>query len=386
MRHRARHTRPLPDRNQKGKAEADVFLHVAVGLEIQMLVPVAGADQLVMRQIAIHPVARLIVIGEREMRRAIAKRLADRDAFIVQRSVHPADGRLGAFVVNVPALEMLDRAGVHQDQRRMDDRAGVHQGARQRVLDGLDCIGKGLRNDGNGFIGLARGQHTGWQPRSTGRNPNFGLTLLARQPGQSTGLGNGEIGGTARIAHPLHHDVGTECARRQENHLSVGHVGSQFVGNIRLGVGRCRGNNEFGAGHRGGQIIGRHQFDRPAALVIGHDHAAGLRHLCKVTGVAPPPAHIVTRLGKIGRRRVGPVTAADYNNLHSIHPGKHNLSFTGQNPRCANRHLQQIEKPHANRVAPASPLWQTVMRELLYAYANILTVALIRYIHPNRSV
>jgi hypothetical protein len=44
----------------------------------------------------------------------------------------------GSFLVDVPLVEMFDRAGVHGDQRRMNDRAGIHQRARQRIAAWLD--------------------------------------------------------------------------------------------------------------------------------------------------------------------------------------------------------------------------------------------------------
>ena len=70
------------------------------------------------------------MMRQRKMRAAITKTLADRDALGIERVRDPADRSLRAFLVNVPALEMLDRAGIHDDQRRMDDRSGIHQGGR----------------------------------------------------------------------------------------------------------------------------------------------------------------------------------------------------------------------------------------------------------------
>ena len=84
-----------------------------------------------------------VVMRQRKMRRAVAERLAHRDALGVERVGDAADRGLRAFLVDVPALEMLERAGIHHDQRRMDDRPGIHQRARQRVAAGLDHAGKG---------------------------------------------------------------------------------------------------------------------------------------------------------------------------------------------------------------------------------------------------
>ena len=64
---------------------------------------------------------------------------------------------LRAFLVDVPALEMLDRAGIHDDQRRMDDRAGIHQRARQRVAARLDHAGKGASDHLERMVGAFSG-------------------------------------------------------------------------------------------------------------------------------------------------------------------------------------------------------------------------------------
>src|SRR6478735_12474660 len=97
-----------------------------------------------MRAATIHPLLALagVMMGERKMRAAIAERFADGDAFSVERVGNPADRGLRALLVDVPALEMLDRAGIHDDQRWMDNRSGIHQRARQRVAAGLDRAGK----------------------------------------------------------------------------------------------------------------------------------------------------------------------------------------------------------------------------------------------------
>ena len=91
----------------------------------------------------VHPfIAFLgVVVGQREMRRAIAQRLAQRHALGVQRIGHGADGRLGAFAVDVPALEMLQGTGVHQDERRVDDGAGIHERAPDRPSPAGSTLG-----------------------------------------------------------------------------------------------------------------------------------------------------------------------------------------------------------------------------------------------------
>ena len=99
---------------------------------------------------AIHPLLAFgrIMMRQRKMRTAITKTFAHRDAFGIERIGDAADRGLRAFLVDVPALEMLDRAGIHHDQRRMDDGPGIHQRARQRVAARLDRAGKGASDHG----------------------------------------------------------------------------------------------------------------------------------------------------------------------------------------------------------------------------------------------
>src|SRR6202022_2572694 len=93
------------------------------------LAPVAGVGQAIVRAAAIHPLLALACVMMRQwkVRAAITEAFAYRNAFGIERVRDPADRGLRTFPVNVPALEMLNRAGIHDDQRRMDDRAGIHQ-------------------------------------------------------------------------------------------------------------------------------------------------------------------------------------------------------------------------------------------------------------------
>ena len=68
-------------------------------------------------------------MGQREVRRTIAEGIAHGDALGIERVGDPADRGLCSFLVNIPTLEMLDRPGIHHDQRGMNDRARVHQRA-----------------------------------------------------------------------------------------------------------------------------------------------------------------------------------------------------------------------------------------------------------------
>src|SRR5260370_31269746 len=93
------------------------------------LAPVAGIGQAIVRAAAIHPLlafARVVML-QWKMRPAITKTFAHGDALSVERIGDAADCGLPAVLVNVPALEMLDRAALHDDPRRMADLSGVHQ-------------------------------------------------------------------------------------------------------------------------------------------------------------------------------------------------------------------------------------------------------------------
>ncbi len=131
-------------RDQQRQAETQILAHVAMLGENDPLAPVAGIGQAVMRAAAIHPLLAFagVMMRQRKMRTAIAEGLAHRDALGIERVGDAADRGLRTFLVNVPAFEMFDRAGIHHDQRRMNDRPGIHQRARQRVAAGLDHAGK----------------------------------------------------------------------------------------------------------------------------------------------------------------------------------------------------------------------------------------------------
>src|SRR5207302_10049978 len=123
--------------------------------------PITGIRELVMRVARIHPgfaVAR-IVVGKGKMRRSVAKRLADGDAFGIERIRDAADRRLGPLLVDVPLVELFDRTGVHGDQWRMDDRTGIHQRARERIAAWLDGIRKRAFDHAERVWGQAQWKH-----------------------------------------------------------------------------------------------------------------------------------------------------------------------------------------------------------------------------------
>jgi len=49
------------------------------------------------------------MVGQREMRRAVAQCLTQRDPLMVQCIGNPTDRRLCAFIVDIPGIEMFER-------------------------------------------------------------------------------------------------------------------------------------------------------------------------------------------------------------------------------------------------------------------------------------
>ncbi len=178
-------------RNQQRQAEAQILPHVAMFRQHDPLAPVAGIGQAVVRAAAIHPLLAFagVMMRQRKVRPAIAKTLAHRDAFGIERVGDAADRSLRAFLVDVPALEMLDRAGIHDDQRRMDDRPGIHQRRRQRIAARLDHAGKGAPDHIERMIGGIKRKYADRQPLGADGDGDFERSVLARQPGQRAGLG-----------------------------------------------------------------------------------------------------------------------------------------------------------------------------------------------------
>ena len=120
------------------------------------------------------------------MRRAVAERLAHRDALGVERVGDAAHGRLRALVVDVPALEMLERRGIHDDQRRMDDRPGVHQRAGQRIAAVLDHAGKRAADDVERVLACSRSG-------STPVGSRFARIVIATSNGPCLRVSHGKV-------------------------------------------------------------------------------------------------------------------------------------------------------------------------------------------------
>ena len=135
------------------------------------------------------------------MRRAVTERLADSDTFGIERVGDAPDRGLRAFLVDVPALEMLDRAGVHDNQRRVDDRSGIHQRAGQRIAAWFDDAGERAPNHLQRMAGAIEREHADRQPLGADGDRDFERAVLARQPWQRAGLREADLGAIAGVAH-----------------------------------------------------------------------------------------------------------------------------------------------------------------------------------------
>src|SRR5262249_46368946 len=100
----------------------------------------------IVRAATVHPDFAFlgVMVRERKMRSAVAERFAHLDALRIERIGDASDRGLRAFLVDVPAFEMFDWTGVHDDQGWMDDRARIHQRPRQSVTAWLDRTWKCL--------------------------------------------------------------------------------------------------------------------------------------------------------------------------------------------------------------------------------------------------
>src|SRR4029079_7933568 len=123
---------------------------------------------------------RGVMVRQRKVRGTIPKSLAHRDAFHIQRVGNPTERGLRYFLVNVPALEMLDGSGVHDNQRGMDDRTGIHQRTRQRIAARLDYARKSATNCFERVSGGVFRKYAHWQPLGANRDSDFEWAVCAR--------------------------------------------------------------------------------------------------------------------------------------------------------------------------------------------------------------
>ncbi len=175
--------------------------------------------------------------------------------------------------MNVPGREVLQRAGVHHDQRWVDDGAGVHQGTGQGIFAALHA-GEDLANHIQGVIGIARRVHASRQAGGAGGDVDDGIAMLAGQPGQGAGFGPADIGLVAGAAHDLAHDEGAKGAWGQKYDLAVCQVRSHDAGNIGLGNGGRRNQYQIGTGDGLANIgadFGNGDFALACFVFQGHD-------------------------------------------------------------------------------------------------------------------
>src|SRR6202140_4002671 len=183
------------------------------------LAPLAGIGKAIMRATPIHPLLALggVMMRQRKVRAAIAKGFAYRDALGIERVRDPADRSLRAFLVNVPTLEMLDRAGIHHDQRRMDDGSRIYHRRRQRVAARLDHSGKRPSYHIERMISSFQREYADRQPFGADGDGDFERSMLASQPWQRAGFCKADRRAVAGIANGSREDHRAESCRRQEH-------------------------------------------------------------------------------------------------------------------------------------------------------------------------
>ncbi|MCY1203359.1 hypothetical protein D9M72_148620 [compost metagenome] len=302
-------------RGQEGQAEFGVFGDVAVRVQVDVLAPVARLDELLVR-VAVHPLVVVVVVGQRIVRRALPEGLAHGHALAVEPVGHVAHGALRAFVVDVPALEVLQRRGVHHHQRRVDDGAGVHQRARERVAAAVH--GRvGAADHLDGLRLLARRVDAGGQADRADGDVDFALAVLARKVRQGAGLGPGHVGAVAGGLHRLRHHVAAEGARRQEHDLAVDQVRRHGQRDVVLGDGGRGNDDEFGALQRGADVGGGERDGHLARTggVFQRDRA-GLHDGFERGGVAAPQAHFMAGFRQVRGGRIGAVATPKNRNFH----------------------------------------------------------------------
>ena len=167
--------------------------------------------------------------------------------------------------MDVPRLEVLQRRGIHGDQRRMDDRPRIHQRARQRIAARLDHAGKRAADHLQRVRLQRQREHARRQPLGADGDRRLEGPVLAREPGQRAGFRERDLGAVAGIPGRLGKQHRTERAGRQEHHLPVGQMRRERARNIRLCRRRSRTQNELGAAHGLGDVGGDQRRLAPRA-------------------------------------------------------------------------------------------------------------------------
>ncbi len=261
------------------------------------------------------------MVAEREMGRGIAKRRAQRHAFTIQRIMHRADTGLRAFIMDVPFVEMRNRAGIHDDQGRMDNRSGIHQCRRKRVFNRFDGPGKGRADDSQRPIGMAGRVDPGRQARCACCDGDSLQPVLVRtppcQPGKRAGLGKRHIRPATMLPAEIGHDIAAKTAGRQENNLTVLEMRGQLFCHIRLRKGGGGKQDQISAADRITDI-GNHsgKLQVVPAIMVQKAQWRFFGKAAETGKIAPPETDLMPGKGKIGGRRIGPVAPAENCNIH----------------------------------------------------------------------
>ena len=199
----------------------------------------------------------------------------------------------------------------------MDDRPGVHQRAGQAVAAILDAW-ISLADHGERAVLVVQRKHARRQPRRPHGNSNLARPVLAGKVGQGAGFGEGDLRLRAGVADSLGHQVAAEGARRQEDHLSVGEMRRHRPGDIGLGKGRRRADDQVDATDRLTDIRGDgRNLDLAAALeVLQRQPVAGCVQRLDTGHVASPEAYAVALFGQIDGGGVRAVATTQYGDVH----------------------------------------------------------------------
>ena len=231
------------------------------------------------------------------MGRAPTHGLAHGDALQIQLVGDGAHTGLGAFVVDVPALKVLQGRGIHDDQGRVNDGAGIHQSPRQGVATSMHA-GVGAADHRQGSVGMDGGVHTRGQVHRTDGEVDFAWAVLARQIRQGAGLGPAHISLAAQGAHTPCHGEAAKSAGGQKNHLTVMQMRGHGLGNVVLGNGRGGQHNQLSPA-QGHVNIGADAVDGHIAFTIAvfEANAAFGQDRREGRAIPPPQTHFMPRQG-----------------------------------------------------------------------------------------
>ncbi|MNX82885.1 hypothetical protein D3C86_1146280 [compost metagenome] len=206
----------------------------------------------------IHPLLAfdcVVVVGQGKVRCAVGQCFAHGHAFGIELVGHATNRRLGAFVVNVPGLEMLQGTCVHHDQRRVNDGAGVHQRTAEGIFNRLDTW-VGFAQYRESVLGQVAREHAGRQAGGVATDHQVTGAALAHQIRQRAGFSEGDFALVARIGHGLGEHIAAESARWQEHHLTVVQVRRNLFGQVFVGGRRQRDDHQLRVGQCFGQVVG----------------------------------------------------------------------------------------------------------------------------------